>query len=142
MLPRANKSRKDKDGKRQNLNKTNIVSSGFRRKNWGWSNNGFKRSTKAGAVPNVKLFNHFLPKVIANDIEPPLSEYTKTIQTEENIDDKRNEEQAVHVETSTVQDDYSEIGVAPLDGDEPQVYSEEIAIPPFSFYDPGLKYNK
>lgn len=73
------------DKKRERkLNKNSFVSPKFRKlKRWGWSNEGFKKSTVAGAVPNVALFSSFIPNTIGENIELPEPVYTMTMQSEE-----------------------------------------------------------
>lgn len=100
---------------------------------WGWIDKAYMKNTKYGAPPNVKMTVAPFPKVnIESNFLPPKI-VTDTIMSEE--EDKE-------VENVLNQHNYEEIGVVPLDGEDPTIYSTEVGVAPYSFLDENTKYNK
>ena len=104
------------------------------RKRWGWSDKPYQRSTKFGEPPSVKMDPKACPKPNWNDNMLPPKVYTETMHSDEEYEGIDDHKQA--------DDDIEEVGVVPLDGHDPLIYSTKVGVPPYSFLDHDTAYNK
>lgn len=106
-----------------------------RSKCWGWTGDSFRNSTKAGAVPNVRMYKSIKPKSIGVDLSILPKAYTEAGFTE------RSERASIN---DVVQEggNIVEVGIVPLDGNDPLIYSKKVAVSPYSFLDDNTPYNK
>lgn len=105
----------------------------FGKKRWGWNDQQYQRSTRFGEPPSVKLESQACPKPNWNDNMLPPKVYTETMHSDEEYEGIDDHKQA---------DDIQEVGVVPLDGHDPLIYSTKVGVPPYSFLDHDTPYNK
>src|SRR6185436_5172302 len=100
-------------------------SSNFQKdQSWRWNHKSYKRNEKFGAPPLLKMEYSSYPKPVGGDLEiSPRKLYTDTLASDEEGD---------IIKISKRKDDYVEVGITPLDGDDPYIYSTEVGVTPFS----------
>lgn len=100
---------------------------------WGWKDRQYQKSSKFGAPLGATMGISPCPKPLKLDNMLPPKINTETINSEEEED---------RIEDMKREDDSSEVvGVVPLDGTDPYIYSREEGVPPFSFLDHNYPYS-
>jgi len=64
------------------------------------------------------------------------------MQTEEDAEDKDDRRASNPKDDNTVSEEIKEVGVVPLDGNDPLIYSKQVSTSPYSFLDEDAKYNE
>lgn len=114
-----------------NLNQSLTNGKHKRQMGWNWAECMSKR---LGAPSMVKLDAPGYPMLgcTDGDIMPPKL-YTETLASDEEGD---------LIAKATANNDFDQVGVSPLDGNDPYIYSTEVGVPPYSFLDDQTEYTK
>jgi len=107
------------------------ASNNQRRSHWGWIDQEYKTSTRFGYPPRVKMNTQKFPQLNNTNTVAPKA----TIDSDVSAGDIDGEE-------IKVEDNNPEVGVTPLDGNDPYIYSFKVGAAPYSFMEESFGFDK